>query len=289
LLIVVELKSGTRPHEAAAVLAELEKGLANLPERESVLSLVGPADGFARPEARCFVQLRPAAQRRPLDAVQADVRKAAEKLPGARATVHQVVFHGGRPMRKRTFEVVIEGEGFEAVSRHTARLRDALAESGFVAEVQSDNIELQPWVHFTVKRDEAARLGVRVQACYDVLAAAQGGLHVGDLEAEGRKHTVYLDLGGRAGQGADLLRGLAVRGPEGRVVALADLAEVQRVAVVSAVYRYDGKRGARITGNVAPGRTPQQAWMKCQELATELGLPEGGALVPWGDFRDRVR
>lgn len=289
LLLDIELAPGMRPRDAAAVLAELEKRLADLPECESVLSLMVPSEGFARPEARCFVSLRSANRRRTVEAIQADARKAVENLPAARATVHQVVFRRGRPARKQTFEVVVEGEGIEAVSRQTARLRDALAESGVVTEVRSDDVEMQPWAHFSLKREQAARLGVGVQVCLDVLAAAQGGLLVGDLETEGRKHTVFLELGPRAGQGADVLRGLAVRGLAGRVVALAEVLEVQQVAVVPALYRHDGKRGARITGNVAPDRTAQQAWEKCQELAGKLGLLEGGGVVPWNEFRERVR
>jgi multidrug efflux pump subunit AcrB len=278
LLLDVEPPGGMRPQQVAEVLVELEKRLAAVPERASVLTYLRPPNAPTRPLAHCFLQLLPA-RGRPTELIQADVRKAVEDLPAARVTVHQVVSRGGVPVRKRTFEVLVEAEELDDVSRLTPRLRDALAEGGYVTEAQSDDVELQPQPMLIPRREQALARGVEFRMCYELLSAVLGGCSVGKWEVDGRKQRVTVVLGDGAGQGGEVLRGLFVRGADGREVPLTEMFEVRHVAGAAALYRHDGKRGARIMGNVAPGRSPTEVFAKCRELAAELGVPAGGRVI----------
>jgi hypothetical protein len=92
------------------------------------------------------------------------------------------------------------------VSRLTPRLRDALAESGFVTEVQSDEVELHPELLLMLKAAGRRSSEGSMRECLEMLAAVRGGYSVGEWEADGRKQRIIVVLGNGAGQGAEVLR-----------------------------------------------------------------------------------
>lgn len=293
LLLDLELPAGTNRDRAAELLQQAEGKLATLQKDgpvASVLAVLDPVDGFTSPLARCFIQLKPSTHRAQ---TAEEVRKRIGELPGIRSTVHEVVFRGGTPTRKRTFEVVVEWESIDELGRFTDRLRAALAESGQVTDLQSDDVAPIPGAVPIVDREKAARVGVSVRECMEALAVAGHGYPLGSCDPNRWDRQMWLVLGDRAGQGGERLRGVTVRGVDGKAVPLANLVEMRPIAGPRALYRYDGRRGVRITGNLAAGVHPDDAWATCRELVgklrREMNLPDGCRVVPWSDFRSRVR
>ena len=280
--------------EAGRLEASLMTGV---PEVKEVVSRIGsPAvatDIMGLEQADVFVLLRPR------DAWRPGVDKAqiiAELGRAARRVNANVELSFTQPIQMRFNELLggsvadvaisIYGDDLAELGRlaaHTAEVVGRVpgaADARVIAPPAVSLLEVRP------RPLDAARAGFTVKSLLEAVQALRTGVEVGATYDGGLRVPILLRLGG--GASAFTLADLSIPGPNGAVVPLGRVADVEMTSSPSLVSRQDGERRIVVGFNVrgaALGTVVKQAEKR---VAAEVQLPRGYRLE-WGGQYETLR
>ncbi|HET9554790.1 MAG TPA: efflux RND transporter permease subunit [Anaeromyxobacteraceae bacterium] len=229
--------------------------------------------------------------RRPISDVEATDRVRAalrQAVPGTQV----YYFTGGIVKRILNFgaaapiDVEIVGYDLEAggdyAKRLAARLRDVAGPGGraLLTDVQVSREENYPELDVVVDREKAGSLGVsEQQVAQSVLTSLVGSAQLAPVlftDAQtGNQYNINVRLDDPFRSQVSDLSEVFVRTPGGRVVSLANLAQVRRASGPVVVSRKYLQRIVDVTANVAPGADLGAASAAVQRVVDELTPPEG--------------
>jgi multidrug efflux pump subunit AcrB len=174
-------------------------------------------------------------------------------------------------------ELAIHGPEADQVREFAERLAGRLCqESGLTDLWAGSNTPPHPELTATVDAVAARAHGVAMAEVFNTLQSNFGEPWVGDFNRFGRTWQVTVKAGPGAGDRAQKLKKLQVRGADGRLVPLSALVALREVEVSAAVERLNGFPMVVITANPAPGVSLAQARALCEaraaEVRRELGL-----------------
>jgi hydrophobe/amphiphile efflux-1 (HAE1) family protein len=229
--------------------------------------------------------------RRPISDVEATdrVREALRQaVPGTQV----YYFTGGIVKRILNFgaaapiDVEIVGYDLEAggdyAKRLAARLREASGPGGrlLLTDVQVSREENYPELDVVVDREKAGQLGIsEQQVAQSVLTSLVGSAQLAPVlftdARTGNQYAINVRLDDAFRSRVSDLSEVFVRSPGGRVVSLANLAEVRRASGPVVVSRKYLQRIVDVTANVAPGADLGAASAAVQRVVDDLPPPEG--------------
>jgi len=131
-----------------------------------------------------------------------------------------------------------------------------------------------PQLEAHVDRVKAKQQGVSLSSVFETLQIHLGSLYVNDFNRFGRTYQVNVQADSRYRMEPESIGRLQVRNPEGGMVPLATLVDVQPSFGPDQVLRYNGYPSADINGAAAPGVSTGQAVAAMEQLAGEV-LPAG--------------
>jgi Cu/Ag efflux pump CusA len=204
--------------------------------------------------------------------IAAGLRADATALPG-------VTLAGGGT---DVVTLVVAGPELEVLARMAARASAVMAGVPGVAALATDGADVTPRLELRIDRQALARLGIEPAALAATLAAARGGMAVGEL-ADGRSRTpIRLTLGQRGGNDDPARLGALPVTAAAGTVPLAQVVSMTTALTPTAILRRDGQRATVVTVTIA-GRPRAEVWRALKErLASELALPVGYS-VTWPD------
>jgi multidrug efflux pump subunit AcrB len=180
-------------------------------------------------------------------------------------------------------EFSVRGSDWPTLIEQAERMKQALASSGLVVDVDTDYQLGMPELRILPDRDRAADLGVSLQDVATTINALVGGVRVGKYSTGGRRIDVRLRLlASQRARPEDLVR-LRVRSGSGELVPLSALVRSEERPALQAVTRRDRERAITVFANVAPGKSQDAALAEVEKLSSDL-LPGyravlGGASV----------
>ncbi|MCE9668097.1 efflux RND transporter permease subunit [Myxococcus stipitatus] len=131
-----------------------------------------------------------------------------------------------------------------------------------------------PQLEAHVDRVKAKQQGVSLNSVFETLQIHLGSLYVNDFNRFGRTYQVNVQADSRHRMEPESIGRLQVRNPEGGMVPLATLVDVEPSFGPDQVLRYNGYPSADINGAAAPGVSTGQAVAAMEQLAGEV-LPAG--------------
>jgi multidrug efflux pump subunit AcrB len=136
----------------------------------------------------------------------------------------------------------------------------------------------QKKLDFQVEQDKAALRGISTAEVSQSLAIALGGAQVGLMHQPGEREDVPIrvQLARASRSSADGLRGLYLNAPDGGMVPLGELANIQEGTIDKNIYRKNQREVVYVTADVAGAEeSPVYAIGKLGEKISALKLPEG--------------
>ncbi|MFN4242249.1 MAG: efflux RND transporter permease subunit [Tepidisphaerales bacterium] len=131
-----------------------------------------------------------------------------------------------------------------------------------------------PQVSVNVDTTRAKSLGVPVSDLYDAMQAMFGSLYVNDFEKLGRIWRVQLQAQPQFRATPQDFERIHVRNASGEMVPLSALVDFGFAVGPNAVFRFNARTAAQISGAVAPGYASGQMLRAVREVAAEV-LPPG--------------
>lgn len=267
LQVVVDMPEGTPVEQTARVLGELGAYLATVPEVTDYQAYAGTAapinfNGLVRqyylrsgPDVGDLqVNLVDKAQRdRQSHDIGLAIRQPLQEI-GVRydANVKIVEVPPGPPVMS-PLVAEIYGLDYAGQQRVAKVVRDLFESTPDVVDVDDTVVAPTERIVVHVDRERAARLGITQNAVAEAIGTALSGNDVGYLHDAAAKYPMPIRLEFAVADKADLnaLRALPVRSTNGALVAMADVAQVERTPREQTIYHKDLLPVTFVTGNMA--------------------------------------
>jgi hydrophobe/amphiphile efflux-1 (HAE1) family protein len=266
--------------ETDAVVRQAEDFINAQPEVARTMAIVGGFGGGGNVSmVQMMVSLVPKRERGVSQAEFAlRLRRELSGIPGLRVSV-QDPSQSGFTANNRGFpiELSVRGPDWNTLVSEALRLRDELAATGMVMDVDTDYELGMPELRMTPKRDLASDLGISIDDIATAVNTMIGGVRVGKYNSSGRRVDVRVKVQSSQRSSPDALAGMYLRSKSGQMISLATLVTLEERPALQSITRRDRERAITITANVAPGYSQQGVLAEVGKL--QESLPPGYKVV----------
>ena len=180
--------------------------------------------------------------------------------------------------------VKIFGDDIEVLNQEAEKLSQQIQKIAGATAVKIEQTNGLPLLNVDIDKNLAAQYGVSVKEVQDLVATSIGGQNVGQILQGDRRFDFVIRLSD-AQRTTQQLAQLPVQLPNGGLIQLGDIAQVERVLGINQVSRENGKRRVVITANVE-GRDLGSFVKELQTTLAQQPLPSGYWLAYGGQFEN---
>jgi hydrophobic/amphiphilic exporter-1 (mainly G- bacteria), HAE1 family len=239
-----------------------------------VANSVGGGNG-AMNSGRLFIELKPKAQRPPLQTVLADLRKQLSKIAGISTfmTPTQNLSVGARSSASQ-YQVVVQSIDKGLMNIWAQKLNDALAaDRNFFIDVSSDlqNNSLQ--AQLVIDRDKALSLGISSDALRSVLYSTFGAQQVATIYRSTDSYDVIMELDPSIDWTPERLAAIRVTGSDGTLVPLGAFSHEENVAGQLTVNQLGQLPAVTISYGLPAGVSLGTSIAELEKVKTQIGMP----------------
>jgi len=211
------------------------------------------------------------------------VRKELKTVPGIRSVSLQDFsqMQAAGAGQGYPIEFSVRGPDWEKLGELSEIIKEKLAASGLAVDVDTDYLVGVPEVRVVPDRDKAAAMGVTIQSVARAINASVGGVRVGKYSKGGRRYDIRLSLRDRDRASLQDISNIWVRNIRGELVSLSQVTRVLEKPTLLTIHREERERAVTVQGNIAPGKSQEEALAKAQAISKEV-LPEGYRAVVKG-------
>nr|WP_294867328.1 efflux RND transporter permease subunit [uncultured Pseudogulbenkiania sp.] len=205
----------------------IEKKLAQIPEVDAVLAVVGGFSGRNAYDTRLVVRLKPRAERRhSQDAVMKEARKKARSVPGVKVTAYPYPRAGESSGGQFKFNVV--GPNLDEVGRLADDFANHLARYPALGSFDRRAENRLPKLTLAIRHEAAARAGLSTADLLDALNLLTSSAKIGNFsDGDGERYEVRLQAADYALSRPQDLEAVYLRNASGTLVPLSSVAQVQ--------------------------------------------------------------
>ena len=209
-------------------------------------------------------------------------------LPGAFLTFTQPIdvrFNDMLAGVRAEVGLSLYGEDLGILQQKANKLAAVLNKVPGASEVKAQALSGLPVLRIAVDRDRIARYGINAAEVLDVVATL-GGKVVGQVVEGQRRFDIQVRFAPDYRSDVEEIRNLKVADPQGRMIALEDLADISSEDGIYEIWRKDRQRRVMVQANVR-GRDLAGFVADAQKLvAAEVPLPRGYTLEWGGTFEN---
>ncbi|HEX8616155.1 MAG TPA: efflux RND transporter permease subunit [Thermoanaerobaculia bacterium] len=290
LMVRLQTAVGSDLSETDRVFQRAEQFLMQQKETVRVFGSVGGFGGGGVNSGILFVTMVPPKEReRSQQEFASALRNEFNSYPGVRAVVQDLSQQGFTAQRGFPIEFSVRGSDWEKLTQISTEMRDKLTASGFATDVDTDYQVGMPELRIVPDRARAADLGVSVEEVATTINALVGGVRSGKYSSGGRRIDIRTRLLANQRTRPEDLSRLRIRTASGELVPLSALVKEEERPALQSVTRRDRERAISIYGNVAPGKSQNEALAYIEQISKDL--PPGYRAVLGGSsvaFRESM-
>ncbi|WP_298439491.1 efflux RND transporter permease subunit [uncultured Ferrimonas sp.] len=231
-----------------------------------------------------IINLADWSERRPANAIIADIRKRLSDLAGVRAfpVMRQAFGRGvGKPV-----QFVLGGGTYEELAQWRDTLLAAARTNPGLTGLDHDYKETKPQFRVEIDQDRAADLGVSIRNIGSTLESMLGSRYVTTFVQRGEEYNVIIEGQRERQNNASDMEGLYVRSERsGELIPLSNLVSVEEYASAPRLNRFNRLRAITIEANLAEGYTLGEA-LDYLNGVVDSQLPEEVVVSYKGPSRD---
>jgi HAE1 family hydrophobic/amphiphilic exporter-1 len=247
-------------------MTERQQALLDAIMRDPAVESIGAATGaggglYSINDGRVFIQLKPKAQRGPIDQVIARLRTNLAKIQGISLYMQAA--------QDITMNDADPGE----LNHWTDLFVEKIKALHSVADVATDQLNAGPLLDITIKRDVASSYGILPYTIDNTLDDAFGQRIVSTIYTTLQQYHVILEVNPKFQYGPEALNGIYVKSSSGQQVPISTLVD-SAVKVAPLVVNHTGQfPSVTISFNLAPGAAIGQAVSDIQAVEKALHPP----------------
>ncbi|MBI3996829.1 MAG: efflux RND transporter permease subunit [Candidatus Omnitrophica bacterium] len=227
---------------------------------------------FKSPKARPIVP--PSTHRLSQQELMNLFRKGLNAIPDTKAFVQDLSMSGFSAQRGFPIELTVRGPDWEQLATHALAIKDRMAKSPLMTDVDTDYLTGVPEVRVRPDRQKAAERGVSIDTIGRTINAMIGGQRAGKYTKGQRRYDIRARLIPTQRTQAEDIERLWVWNTHGELVQLKDVVTITEKPSLLTISRRDRERAISIFANVAPGQSQAAALAEAGRIAN-AALPEG--------------
>jgi HAE1 family hydrophobic/amphiphilic exporter-1 len=212
-------------------------------------------------------------------------RTDLNKLPDVKATVQDLSMRGFGAGRGFPLELSIQGPEWKKLGEFSQTLITELNKTGLVTDLDSDYLVGMPELQVLPDREKAAKHGVSLAAIGQTVSALMGGLIVGQFSEAGHRDDIRLKILSEGGDRLERLSRLRIRNNRGELIPFSSVVKIEEKPSLLSISRRNRERSVSVYGNIAKGKSQQEAIDTALSLSKTL-LPEGYRLQVTGSSEE---
>ncbi|MFQ5707545.1 MAG: efflux RND transporter permease subunit, partial [bacterium] len=277
--VTLEMPAGTRLEQTDKSLRRVEQTLSKIPEVKSIYTILGRIDAGGLAASTEGVEVGQMA----VKLVDKDKRERATKevakemlsklavIPAADITVKPTNPFGGA---QADLQIELTGDDMNVLNDLAGQLMNIVRKTKGTTSVKSSWKVGKPEIKIIPDRDRIAEHGLTVgQVASAVRASIEGQVaseyRVGDHEYDMRVRFADADK-----NNIDQVRDILLRGADGQVIPIAEVADIELGAGPTQISRKDKKRLVTVTANIAQ-RSLGEVQADIEAQLQQLHLPPG--------------
>jgi hydrophobe/amphiphile efflux-1 (HAE1) family protein len=245
------------------------------PAVDSVAAATGAGGGvYTLNDGRVFIQLKPKAQRGPIDQVIKRLQTNLAKIQGITLYMQaaQDITIGAR-LNKTQFQYTLNDADPGELSHWTDLFYTRIKALHTVTDVATDQLNAGPLLDITIKRDVASSYGILPYTIDNTLDDAFGQRIVSTIYTTLQQYHVVLEVDPKFQYSPDALSNIYVKSSSGQQVPISTLVD-SAIKVAPLVVNHTGQfPSVTISFNLAPGAAIGQAVSDIQAVQKELHPP----------------
>ncbi|MFV1987472.1 MAG: efflux RND transporter permease subunit [Gemmatimonadota bacterium] len=282
-MVITVAPEGSTLEYTDAYQREVEAVLARVPEVEGYFTVVGFGGNVT--SGMAFVGLQPIDERE---------RGAAEILDQVRPQLFMIpgvfAFATNPPAIQTDFRgsqvgFVVRHPNYDSLTATLTRLVPRARQIPALINVDTDLKLRKPELTVKFDRDRAEDLGVPVADVANTLQTMLGERRVSTFTQNNKLYEVMMRLEADERATPSDIRGIQVRGRDGQLVQLDQLATVEEGIGPVALAHYDRMRSFTLTASVAPGFTLGEALDSLYAVGDQI-FPQGTEIALSGESRE---
>lgn len=285
---------GISDAEASAVLQQMDRKLADVPEVRTVFGKIGRARTATDPAplsmVETVVELKPESEWRSGMRWEQLIAELDRKMrfPGMPniwwmpiQTRNEMLATGVRS----AVGVKVFGPDLKGIEQVGFQVEEAIKDVPGARSVFAERLTGGFYVDFEVRREEAARYGLRVADVQEVIAAAVGGAEVGQTVEGRERYSITLRYARELRDDPEALRRVLVPTPAGFQVQLEQVADLHFRSGPPMITEEDGQLLGLVSVDVADRPLADFVRDAQSRVAAEVKLPPGYRLDWSGQFK----
>ncbi len=277
---------GTSLAESDRMANAVEKQLIEIPGVASVVRRTGRAekDQHAEPVGNSEVEVRLEADASKVE-VRSRIDAVLQGIPGITTMIGQPIEHRLSHILSGTPAAIamnVYGEDLDTLRKIAKEIETALKSTPGLRDINANREALAPSLPVTYKPQELARWGLRpAEAAQQVKTAFLGDV-IHNVNDGVRQYQVVLRLQPEARKNPEQLRNFLLRGKEGNLVRLHEVARVGKEEIPSYILRENTKRKSTISCNIEEGFNLGHAIQAVRERVTPILKKYEGYTISYG-------
>ncbi|SCC92902.1 multidrug efflux system, subunit C [Thiomonas sp. X19] len=253
---------------------KLEQIVAIVRKNEGVQNVLAFTGGSTANSGFMFMQLKPLDQRRGVQTIIAQLRKALSSVPGAQTFMFPVqdIRAGGRPSAA-LYEYTLQASDLDTLRTWEPKVLAAFKRIPGMNDVNTDQQASGLQLSLVLDRAAAARYGISIATIDQTLNDAFGQRLVSTIYAPLNQYRVVMEAAQQYQQSASALQDLFLVGSKGQRVPLAALAHYELTNTPLAVNHQGLFVSATLSFNLDKGIALGQMQGKIDQAMAEIGLP----------------
>jgi len=253
------------------------------PEAQRYYGAIGGFGGGEVNTGMLFITFKPP-RKRPLvppnthplsqQALMGLFRKQLNAIPDLKAFVQDLSLSGFSAQRGFPIELSIRGPDWDKLATYSETIRERMAKSGLMVDVDTDYLSGVPEVRVRPDRQQAAERGVSIEMIGHTINALIGGERVGKYTKGGRRYDIRVRLVPTQRSQKEDIERLWVWNNRGELVQLKDVVTITEKPTLLTITRKNRERAIGLFANVAPGKSQATALQAADTIAKEV-LPSG--------------
>jgi HAE1 family hydrophobic/amphiphilic exporter-1 len=233
-------------------------------------------------QTRMFINMKPRAEREPMDKVLEELRREMRNIPGVTVyfNPYQNLRIGGRISKSR-FQYVLKSVGGKELQPSSEKIMALMRQDPVFRDVTSDAQLRGLQAQLNIDRDKANTLGVQIQDIRNALYSTFGERQVSTIYTASDSYQVILQGVDADRRDESAFNKIYLRGKNGALVPLSSVATAERKVGPIAVNHAGQLQAVTISFNLAPGASLGDASRKIEQYRAQTAMPTS-ILTNWG-------
>ncbi len=301
---VIWIRANLAPGISLAKSAETAEAMRSIIRQSSEVKMVmsqsgrndSGTDPFGPNRNELLIEMHPyntwPRGKRKADLVEELSRKLRSEIPGSTFNFTQPIIDTSTEIATGSsadLAVIISGQDLGELRRLATQTLDIVRQIRGAADVSIEQEADQPQLRIRIKRQEAARYGIKMSDIEDMIELAIGGRAVGTVFEGERRFDITARYISEARSDATAIGNLLVPAAGGSRIPLSQLAEIEVRNGATIIARRENKRAITVRTNIR-GRDQAGFVDEAQNrFASEVKLPDGYQVVWGGQFENLER